>query len=184
MVKGDKAHQDIRWSEATQNRALDRVRQLLENVTWNDQKNGPRFPEEDPPQRPEAEFDECIKRLAWAGKALHYCLWKEASEDFQDVLRQVSKSSDQVIQVIRLATNFLFPWSALYDFDVPSEKIGAGPMVVCKGFTRPGFTCQKCLQDCHYPTNPRPFAFMDFGARATRWSSCSTPRSRRRMRLP
>ncbi len=64
MVKGGSVNQDIRWTEATLNVALTRVRQLLENMTWTDNKSGPRFPQ-DPPVKPEAEFRLWIRKLAF-----------------------------------------------------------------------------------------------------------------------
>ncbi len=74
----------------------------------------------------------------------------------------MSNTSDGVIQIIRLATNFLFPWSALYDFDVPSEKPGGPPAEVCTGFTRPGYSCQKCLQDCLHPDKSETYCVYGF----------------------
>jgi hypothetical protein len=161
MVKGGKADQDIGLTEATMNEALTRVRQLLEKVTWDDQKAGPRFPE-NPAQKPEAEFDRWLKDLARAGKELYDNVWRGSGEDFQGVLRQFKASSDGVVQIVRLATNFLFPWSALYDFAVPSDKPGAPPVDVCKGFTRPGYTCEKCLEDCLYPDKSKTFCAYGF----------------------
>src|SRR5262249_2404819 len=132
MVKGGKVNQDVRWTEAALNVALTRVRQLLEKMTWTDNKTGPRFPY-DPPVKPEAEFKSCIQQLASAGKTLYDGLWVESREEFQDALRNVSNTSDGVIQIVQLATNFLFPWSALYDFDVPREEPGDPAAEVCTG---------------------------------------------------
>jgi hypothetical protein len=161
LIKGGESYQDILWSESAGDNALKSMRGLLEKVTWDDSKKGPRFPE-NPIQKPEAEFDRWIQELVLAGGALHDDLWTQVSADFQDVLRKLRDSSEKVIQVTRLATNFLFPWASLYDFDRPSTKPGAAPVEVCKEFTRPGYSCEKCLEDCRYPDKSKTYCVYGF----------------------
>jgi hypothetical protein len=160
-VKGDNSQQDILWSETAGDGALKSMRALLEKVTWDDSKKGPRFPE-NPGQKPEAEFDKCIQELALAGRSLYNGLWTQVSEDFQNVLRKLRNSSEKTIQVTRLATNFLFPWASLYDFDQPSTKPSAAPAEVCKGFTRPEHSCKKCLENCLYPDKTKTYCVFGF----------------------
>ena len=161
MVKGGQACQNILLTELALDDSLGSMRRLLEAVTWDDKKQGPRFPE-NPPQKPEEEFDRWLRDLASTGKDLYDALWRETREDFQKVLTKFRESSDGVIQIIRLATNYLFPWSALYDFEVPAEKPDAAPVGVCKGFTRPGYTCDKCLKDCLHPDKSKTFCVYGF----------------------
>lgn len=161
LMKGGTNRQDVLWSETAGDEALRKMRTILEEVTWDTTKAGPRFPE-DLVQKPEAEFDKSIERLARAGGTLYHSLWTQAREDFQDVLRNLQDDSEKVIQITRLATNFLFPWASLYDFDRPSTKTDPSPITVCKGFTRPGFSCRQCLDNCLFPDKSQTYCVYGF----------------------
>jgi hypothetical protein len=135
--------------QAMQN-AIDPVRAALRRATWNDSNNGPRFPASRQPLAPTMDFDDSIEKLARVGRVLYNAVWTRLPKDVQKGLRSVAADADLTIQITRYDQNFVFPWTAVYDFDEP-----AAGAPVCRGFTRApqaaAISCQACLANCQYP---------------------------------
>jgi hypothetical protein len=148
--------QTIHFSEGVIGKQLERVRDLLTDATWDDARRGPRFA--DGPRTPhrEQEFDRFIRDLARAGRELYHAVWSGSRRPFQDALHDVRAATDEIVQVVRFAQNYLFPWSVLYDFPMPRTITGAAPAEVCRGFERTNadgspYACEQCLATCLHP---------------------------------
>jgi hypothetical protein len=135
-------------------KALQEVRDALEWASHNDARDGPRFPADLEKGR-EDDFDAAIWRLAKSGRDLWRQLRvKVAGTPLLGVLEAVIDETDKFIQVIHLA-NFPFPWTALYDFQLPDPPVGTQP-TICKGFRRKlpdgaPYSCSNCLKNCLFP---------------------------------
>jgi hypothetical protein len=166
MLKGGSQAEALRLPEHVLQAQLDRVRSLLDTMTWDTPHTKPRFP--DPPAATAtAEFDHWMRELARAGRELHRGLWTNVSAPMQDVLRKVRASSDDTIQIVRYATNFLFPWAAMYDFELQRPVVGGPEPDVCHGFTRldatqTPYTCARCLAECLHPDKSQTFCVYGF----------------------
>lgn len=159
--------EEIRLEEKVLDKQLTRLRDLLCAATRNDAGKA-RFPETAAGPDREADFDQAVRDLARAGKELYDRVWQDASEDFQDALDEVKRSEDKVVQVVRFAQNYLFPWSAFYDYLHPPTLAGEPPREVCRGFQRRGpdgttpLTCSQCLAQCLHPDKREAFCVYGF----------------------
>lgn len=154
----------IHFTDAVMQGALIRFRQSLEHATWNDRGDGPRFPHARAGTG--GDFDAAIRSFARAGHELHDALWRR-SRPLQPLLRDVIRTSDQILQIVRFDENYLFPWSILYDFAEPPDIVGAPEPEVCRGFTRVHadgrpFSCRECLDRCLHPDKSEAFCVYGF----------------------
>jgi len=168
MVKGKKAQGHIAVTEVAMQKALMSMRLELTALT-DDGHGGPRFPETDLLERGgkrETEFDEAVRSLARKAYALHWSAWHGLDAEKRGVLDDIHDSHDKTVQIIRYNQSYVFPWSMLYDFDLPKEDDTQPSVEVCKGFLRQKgqdfITCGDCLGDCLHPDKSEAFCVWGF----------------------
>jgi hypothetical protein len=162
VKRGGKA-EALHLTEGVLQDALQRVREQLTKATY-DAGGGPRFPEAPATSERRAEFDDVIAQLAYAGHKLYNAVWTRVSCNFQkEALNAVRDRADDVIQIVHYDQNYLFPWSALYDFPTPPELKAK----VCHEFTQKNgdgsiYSCQQCLGNCVHPDKEKAFCVYGF----------------------
>jgi hypothetical protein len=79
------------------------------------------------------EVAQIVRSLARKGNALHFSLFSSFSEDedMRKALHNLRVTSDGRLQVVRFNPGSVFPWTLLYDFDIPDNKEDAP---VCLGY--------------------------------------------------
>lgn len=98
-------------------------RQFLGTVTGDDPYR-PRFdtyPNEKEPIQ--AAFFDLAKDAAILGEKLYAVLEKHA-KDLEKELEFLRDAVDEPVQIVRLDPNFVFPWTILYDWDLPQDSNG------------------------------------------------------------
>ncbi len=163
--KGDES-QTIHLTEKAMSKVPKKVRALLTDATW-DARRRPRFRDGPRTAARVKDFDRFIGELADAGSTLYNAVWNTSTHTFQTALHDVRTSTDEVIQIVRFAQSYLFPWSVLYDFEVPRKITGAQRAPVCHGFERTNedgstFTCRQCLAACLHPAKSEAYCVYGF----------------------
>jgi hypothetical protein len=145
--------------------AVKLARDLLKAATGDERHPG--FPADQALLPPSKKFEQLIRDLADAGKALYDHIWDDAPRHMQGALRKVREDTDRILQVSRFDQNYVFPWTMLYDFPltVPARRTSA--IEVCPGFTRQvggeTISCSDCLRDClHKADKSKTFCVYGF----------------------
>ena len=189
IAKRGGATHSVSFSEGQMAAVLDTVREQLTQATRDTQGfGGPRFGGPLPADlglgadARRRDFDAVVGRLARAGARLYRLLATRCSRPFLTALADVRARSDDVIQVVRLAPNYQFPWAVVYDQPLPDTDDDAAALPVCHGFERTRddgtpYGPQDCLASCTRPaptaTSRRP------GCARTASGGCATRSSRR-----
>ena len=121
LIKGDETVGDYVLSERLLSRAANAFRRALYQATYSE-KNSPRFPEDGQETTREEEAAAVVRTLAELGNKLHLELFRRTTPSLKQSLRQLTRSRDETIQIVRHDPNYAFPWAALYDFDPPEES--------------------------------------------------------------
>jgi hypothetical protein len=102
---------------------------------------------------PPADVAETLRSLAKKGYDLYRSFFGKAanvSQSLRDALVKLRQQEDQKIQVVRFDSNFVFPWTLLYDFPLPEERYSIPSPDVCLGLTTSGSDCGHNGQDKVY----------------------------------
>jgi hypothetical protein len=146
----------VNFTEAQIGASLKGIRDTFEWASRNDAQNGPRFPA-DQVEGAAADFDQVIWRLAASGHSLNDELFGAAlGTPLEGALNAAAQDRNRLIQAVHLARNFAFPWTAIYDFDLPPTVVGGAVPTICKDFRRKHpdgttYSCAECLDHCTYP---------------------------------
>jgi len=92
------------------------------------------YPEVPPGGAPDFEVAHFIRTWAKTGNDLYNAMFRSTSTTMQNDLQAVKASSDQPIQVIRFAYNFVYPWNLIYDYKLKEDLVGDAPKPVCLGY--------------------------------------------------
>jgi hypothetical protein len=156
MMKGGGEALFVNFTEAQISDSLKSIRDALDWASRNDARSGPRFPA-DQVEGAVFDFDQVIWRLAEAGHVLHDELFSVAlATPLEEALRKAIQDRDGLIQAVHLTRNFAFPWTSIYDFDLPPHLVGRRVPTICKDFRRKNpdgttYSCAECLDRCTYP---------------------------------
>ncbi|GAA5094355.1 hypothetical protein GCM10025760_25490 [Microbacterium yannicii] len=80
-----------------------------------------------------AEFDTAVRNLATTGHDLWLKLFTELGESTEGELERVRESAKGTVQLTRFEPAFCFPWSMLYDWDLPESSNALAAATVCRG---------------------------------------------------
>lgn len=138
---------------------LDQQTEIFRKFLVSNLANGkkPLFPTE-PVRGDESKesFKAALRNLMKLGESLYDRLFSSLPE-MQDKLRELANAEDETIQIIRHDNNYVFPWLALYDYQLPTPLAGATAPPVCLGYeenfdsaTDDGAPTKKCS---HKPTD-------------------------------
>jgi hypothetical protein len=157
----------VKFTDMQISASLKSIRDTFEWASSNDASSGPRFPA-DQDQGVPADFDRVIARVARAGRFLYRELLGGAlGTPLGVALTAAAHDHDKLIQVTLLVRNFAFPWTSIYDFDLPTELAGAPDPMICKGFQRKQpdgtpFSCGDCLGQCLFPDKTKAVCVYGF----------------------
>jgi hypothetical protein len=146
----------VNFTESQINTSLRSIRDTLDWASRNDARDGPRFPA-NIPQGTAADFDQAIWRMAAAGHSLYDELFATVTNTpLEAALNAAKKERNKLIQAVHLMRNFAFPWTSIYDFDLPPSVVGGPLPTICKDFQRQKpdktpYSCSECLDNCTYP---------------------------------
>jgi len=158
FLKGEGIEGDVPLDRSTFDGAVAEMRKVLDDATRDPKnRNSPRIYTPVTPGQPlSPTVQDTIRSLAQKGLALYNALFDRVSVDpdpnsklarLRSALVTIQAKSDQRVQVVRLDFNCVFPWAALYDYDIPADKAGAP---VCLGYTSNGAECgHKCDSDVY-----------------------------------
>jgi len=139
MVKGDNAAGELSLLPMTFDREMEEFRRILLEATFDPQNSSRarNYPEVPPGAIPSPDVSAIVRKLAKKGNELYRAVFRRAGHNaqLQKALQAIRERSDETLQVVRLDENFLFPWSMVYDYDVPEERAGMPPKPVCLGVT-------------------------------------------------
>ncbi len=157
----------VNFTEAQIAGSLKNIRDAFTWASRNDTESGPRFPA-DQDEGAVGDFDQVIWRLARAGRSLYRELFGVAlGSPLVAALSAAARERDKLIQVVHLVRNFAFPWTSIYDFDLPLDIVGAAAPTICKDFRRnkpdgTPYSCAECLDNCTYPDKTRAVCVYGF----------------------
>jgi hypothetical protein len=151
-VKSDGAMGELSLPPLTFDREMKEFRDILLYATFDPPNSSlPRvYPEVPPGTAPSAEMAAIVRRLAKKGNELYRAVFRKAGRNakLQRALQAIRQQSDQTLQVVRFDETFVFPWSLIYDYDLPEERSGALPKPVCLGVTTDG---SGAVEACSHP---------------------------------
>ncbi|MCB2149389.1 MAG: hypothetical protein KQI81_23110 [Deltaproteobacteria bacterium] len=78
------------------------------------------------------EFQDTFRKLARQGAELWGALY-DRHPGLENALEAVAKSEGNVLQFVRHDPNYAFPWSVIYDFELPDEIAGQTDPPICLG---------------------------------------------------
>jgi hypothetical protein len=173
MLKEGGTIASVGVAEAAMQKQLEVVRESLLNASAKKGANGklePCFPED---VEKKETFEIAIRDLAEKGRTLLRRLFANGSDEAQDVLTAITKSVDEIVQIVRLQDDFYFPWTLIYDYPLPERIAGQPAKPVCDGFLRTHpdgkpFSCKDCVANCLYPGKKKEEAYCVYGFWGTR----------------
>ena len=135
-IKSDKAAVGFSVAQQLLDQQIGHYRKLLLDATFKKPEPGkeaePRFSTFPEPGAPiSADFHEFTRKFADLGRDLYRALLQRRR--LQPRLRALAQSAGETIQIVRFDPNFVFPWPAIYDFELPAPVVGATPPEVCRG---------------------------------------------------
>jgi hypothetical protein len=133
LKKDEAATQPIKMTEAQATGQINRFRTLIETAATDIAHFAPKLDAGPPDDEERRAFDAVIRDLAELGRELYRFIFDNSPSDMKKQLRQVSKVSDEIIQITRHDPAFAFPWPAIYDFPLPKKVVAAPPARVCLG---------------------------------------------------
>ncbi len=116
MIKGQGAAIPLQISESIVKDQLKAYRGRLTAATF--QNGAPRTWL----TQPGPASKEFIRDLAYQGAALYAAYFDSYNEALAETLRNIAKTQDRVISIVRHDPRFAFPWAIFYDFDLPLVK--------------------------------------------------------------
>jgi hypothetical protein len=93
-----------------------------------------------------SEFHRHVAAFARFGQKLHDALYLRRK--LRPALRELAQSKGKPIQIIRFDPNFVLPWVAIYDFELPPDVVGAPVPKVCQGTKIVGGKTVPCGHTC------------------------------------
>lgn len=130
MFKDDVQARSIHLSESVLEQQIAKFRKMLAEASCDATTGLPRFETyPSPGAAASASFQTFIRNLASTGSSLYQALFVRAPKALQDRLRVFSKARDQTVQVIRYDPTYTFPWTAIYDYELPQDPNAA----ICLG---------------------------------------------------
>jgi hypothetical protein len=108
-----------------------KFRKLLQMATFSgdNQARFSTYPKDGDPISP--DFNRFVAQFAEYGHELHRALLQR--QELLPSLRALAQSERQTIQIVRFDPNFVLPWAAIYDFNLPTLIAGAPVPEVCRG---------------------------------------------------
>lgn len=136
LMKSSESVAGFDLSDSLVQETLKDYRKILKDATSADGGKSPRFPGLES-ERPSDESRTYIRRLAELGEKMHNKLYHE---DRAALLNGIRSAEDGVLSIVRHDFGFAWPWTVLYDFELPIHLFGTTPRV-CFGFTENGQPC-------------------------------------------
>lgn len=134
MLKRNNEALPFSLTEAIVSDRLKTFRKMLQDATV-DPGGNPRFPTfPDPDWKSSFEFEETIRNLADFGREIYQAIFVRSNGNMRKELRSLAGKEDDTIQIVRHDPNFAFPWSVIYDFQLPQKIAGEPPPHVCLGY--------------------------------------------------
>jgi CHAT domain len=127
-IKGDLGKEDVSLLPSVFDAQMAQFRGLLEEATWTNatSKTARVFPPLSPHQPLTGDYAKYLRALARQGSNLYDAFYTKSNAD----LNALKVSEGRVIQIMRYAPEFAFPWAVLYDYDPPPNDKAP----VCPGF--------------------------------------------------
>lgn len=134
MVKRGRDATPIGLSEKTLELQIGRSREVLANVVTK-----------------KLTHEEAVRNLADIGYELGQALFQRTPRSISESLRELSRSQDETIQIVRLDQEYAFPWPIVYDWEKPPVIEGGKKAPVCAGRASNGHgSCSHKPQDGVY----------------------------------
>lgn len=146
----------VDFTEGQLGESLKNIRSTLDWISRNDDRSGPRFPADQAEGKAE-DFNQAIWRLASSGHSVYGELFGSAVRTpLEAALNEIAQQHDKLIQTVYLTRNYAFPWTSIYDLDLPPDVVGGPVPTICDGFRRKKpdgspLSCGECLGNCLHP---------------------------------
>ncbi len=129
-LKGPDAVDDVTLPEAMLDDQINAFREIMAAASANGKV--PRFPAlPEPESPPSPQVHGYLRKLAYRGQVIHDALFgklESIGKDLSDLL----DAPDSTVQITWHEPGYAFPWSIVYDFELPDEA--AQPKPFCLGY--------------------------------------------------
>jgi hypothetical protein len=137
MIKADQATSELDLSVKAYDQCVKDLRQALSDAVLIPNLQLARtYPKIPPGGAPGPDAADAFRRLAKLGRAVYDALFSSLPRGgTRKAMVRLQNSANEKIQVVRFETRSAFPWTLLYDWQLPDDIFGAPPSPVCLGST-------------------------------------------------
>jgi hypothetical protein len=136
MIKSDQATSELDLSASAYDQAVKDLRKALEDaVVIPGRRVARKYQKVVPGNAPGAEASDAFRALAKLGRAVYEALFSalpRGAATRQSLVR-LQATAKEKIQVVRFDPRSAFPWTLLYDWELPAGIPGTPPPPVCLG---------------------------------------------------
>jgi hypothetical protein len=133
MLKVDGKAQALNIKEKVMEEQVEAFRKILKANILDAQKKPLFKTYPNPGDETSDNFTSVVRQLIDTGAKLHDALYPRVSKEMRAKLRDLAATSDKTIQFIRHDPTSVFPWSILYDYELPTKIKGAPDPPICLG---------------------------------------------------
>jgi hypothetical protein len=136
MIKADQATSELNLSAVAYSQAVSDLREALDEAVIIPNLNMARtYPNVAPGNQPGTDASNAFRKLAKLGSAVYHALFGALPRGAtRKAMVRLQTSSGDKIQVVRFEPRSAFPWTLLYDWDLPDEVYNGPPAAVCLGY--------------------------------------------------
>lgn len=141
IVKSGQPPVSLAWTEGQMAKHTEAIRRALSEVTAIGAPTNPfPFASDTLELRPTTgtTFGNAVRKLAVAGASLYTQLFLR-NRAARDLLKSLSQTGGQILQIARHDADYAFPWPLLYDFPQPGDDTSTA---VCTGRDSDGNPCR------------------------------------------
>lgn len=151
MIKADQATSELNLSASAYDQSVKDLRQALNDAVMIPNIFLARtYPKIQPGNQPGADASNAFRRLAKLGRAVYDALFSALPRGAtRKAMVRIQSSADEKIQVVRFEARSAFPWTLLYDWELPDDPFAAAPSPVCLGSVVQGGQALDCTHGAH-----------------------------------
>jgi hypothetical protein len=140
MVKADQVSTELNLSATAYDQAVKDLRQALcDAIIIPNLKLARTYAKVAPGNPPSADASNAFRSLAKLGQAVYRAMFSGLRGSARKSLVRLQASVRDKIQIVRFDARAAFPWTLLYDWDLPDDRYTPSP--VCLGYDAGGATC-------------------------------------------
>lgn len=157
MVKADNVSAELNLSATAYDQAVKDLRQALyDAIIIPNLKLARTYKKVAPGNTPSPDASKAFRSLARLGQAVYRAMFSALRGATRQSLIRLQGTTGDKIQIVRYDARAAFPWTLLYDWDLPDDPYGAPPSNVCLGYAAGGAPCT------HGPANNNMYCVRGF----------------------